>query len=202
MNPETSGLYAKNHNSWPLLKYKAKQNDWLHDVSLTSSSTHSGSFFDNLGHLTSAFCAPMALFFSSHSSNCRLRNESHPSLVKVEPHWWLYTLVILRGPWRRIKSFHLQFWCSYYIGGWGLCCWLSGFACWGLLPRFQSPAANWRYFSPLQGHFYRKVSSWSLVLWERKGIHSAVPSLSNKEKPHFTLKPQKFALGFVGGSVF
>lgn len=29
-----------------------------------------------------------------------------------------------------------------------------------------------------------------------------MPSLSNKEKPHFTLKPQKCTLGFVGESLF
>lgn len=40
------------------------------------------------------------------------------------------------------------------------------------------------------------------TMWEGKGVHLAMPSLSNKEKPHFTLKPQKCALGFVGRSLF
>lgn len=29
-----------------------------------------------------------------------------------------------------------------------------------------------------------------------------MPFLSNKEKPHFTLQPQKCALGFVEGNLF
>lgn len=41
-----------------------------------------------------------------------------------------------------------------------------------------------------------------LVPQEGKGAHLAPPSLSNKEKPHFALKPQKCALGSLWGSLF
>jgi len=51
-------------------------------------------------------------------------------------------------------------------------------------------------------HFSGEADFLGLVSYEGKGVHLAVPSLSNKEKPPFTLKPQKCALGFVAGNLF
>lgn len=46
------------------------------------------------------------------------------------------------------------------------------------------------------GQFSQTVTLWG------EGVQLAMPSLCSKEKPHFTLKPQKCALGFVGWSLF
>lgn len=57
-----------------------------------------------------------------------------------------------------------------------------------------------RYFSSCWTSMGRQFSE-TATLWG-EGVQLAMPSLCSKEKPHFTLKPQKCALGFAGWSLF
>lgn len=108
--------------------------------------------------------------------------------------YWLFGLWVFQVEFLLDHSF----WCPLDSGK--LWCYSSFFlskALWGQL-KSSKPCGTLTEAFTFPLHLHVETDSRRLVPYERKGVHLAMPPLSNKEKTHFILKPQKCALGFIG----
>lgn len=112
--------------------------------------------------------------------------------------YWLFGLWVLHVEFLLDRSF----WCP--LDSEKLWCYYSFFLSKAPWDQLKSPkpcgTLTEAFTFPL--HLCGEADSRRLVPYEWKGVHLAMPPLSNKEKTHFTLKPWKCALGFIGWSLF